>query len=156
MANLDPEVAFRINTPRVVHQTIDGETVIIDFETGAYFSTDGTGAATWEEIARNSTCGDLVELLAARYAGERADIEQAVAHFMKELEDESLIVPCAPTPAAGRRTAFPCAPPDPAVLPAFCAPRLRKYTDMQDLILLDPIHEVDEQGWPVKKDSAPE
>jgi hypothetical protein len=27
-------------------------------------------------------------------------------------------------------------------------PVLNKYTDMQDLLLLDPIHEVDERGWP--------
>jgi hypothetical protein len=30
-------------------------------------------------------------------------------------------------------------------------PLLRKYTDMRDLLLLDPIHDVDEQGWPVRK-----
>lgn len=154
MDNLDPRVAFRVNTPRVVHQTIDGETVIIDFDTGAYFSTDGTGAAIWEEIARNSTCGDVVELLSARYAGQRADIERAVADFLKELEGESLVVPCEPGSAAGPH-ALPHAP-DPAALPAFRAPVLRKYTDMQELLLLDPIHEVDEQGWPVKKDSSPE
>jgi hypothetical protein len=43
------------------------------------------------------------------------------------------------------------------VLPAaFVAPVLHKHTDMQDLLLLDPIHEVDETGWPsVKKDAAP-
>ena len=25
---------------------------------------------------------------------------------------------------------------------------LGKYTDMQELLLLDPVHEVDEAGWP--------
>ena len=31
---------------------------------------------------------------------------------------------------------------------------LEKYTDMQDLLLLDPIHEVDDgSGWPTPKDS---
>jgi len=25
---------------------------------------------------------------------------------------------------------------------------VEKYTDMQDLVLLDPVHEVDERGWP--------
>ena len=30
----------------------------------------------------------------------------------------------------------------------FNAPVLNKYTDMQDLLLLDPIHEVDATGWP--------
>jgi hypothetical protein len=28
---------------------------------------------------------------------------------------------------------------------------LNKYTDMQDLLLLDPIHEVDAAGWPSTK-----
>ncbi len=28
---------------------------------------------------------------------------------------------------------------------------MNKYTDMQDLLLLDPIHEVDEtKGWPTR------
>jgi hypothetical protein len=26
-----------------------------------------------------------------------------------------------------------------------------KYSDMEDLIMLDPIHEVDESGWPHPK-----
>ena len=30
----------------------------------------------------------------------------------------------------------------------FEKPVLQKYSDMQDLLLLDPIHEVDEMGWP--------
>jgi hypothetical protein len=35
----------------------------------------------------------------------------------------------------------------------FNAPVLNKYTDMQDLLLLDPIHEVDATGWPSTKPS---
>jgi len=31
---------------------------------------------------------------------------------------------------------------------AFSAPLLEKYSDMQELLLLDPIHEVGERGWP--------
>ena len=30
----------------------------------------------------------------------------------------------------------------------FVTPRLERYTDMQDIILLDPVHKVDSQGWP--------
>jgi hypothetical protein len=28
------------------------------------------------------------------------------------------------------------------------------YEDMQDLLLLDPIHDVDETGWPARKQDA--
>jgi len=38
--------------------------------------------------------------------------------------------------------------PPPAGRPPFVKPILQKYTDMADLLLLDPIHEVGEQGWP--------
>jgi hypothetical protein len=32
----------------------------------------------------------------------------------------------------------------------FVEPALNKYTDMQELLLLDPVHEVSEAGWPSK------
>jgi hypothetical protein len=35
------------------------------------------------------------------------------------------------------------------VRPTFESPTLAKFTDMEDLLLLDPVHEVSpDQGWP--------
>jgi hypothetical protein len=116
---------------------------------------DGIGAVIWEEVARNSTYGSLVGLLCARYTGARAEIERAAARFLKELEDECLIVPCDSAADAVHQVAR-CDAPGPAASSDFRAPVLRKYTDMQALLLLDPIHEVDEQGWPIRKDPAAE
>ena len=46
---------------------------------------------------------------------------------------------------------------EPHVLPepqeGFVAPQLHKYTDMQELLLLDPIHDVDQEGWPATTES---
>jgi hypothetical protein len=36
----------------------------------------------------------------------------------------------------------------------FHAPVLQVYSDMQDLLLLDPIHEVDATGWPMPAPAA--
>ncbi len=33
----------------------------------------------------------------------------------------------------------------------FEPPKLAKYTNMSDLLMLDPVHDVDEQGWPNRK-----
>ncbi len=33
----------------------------------------------------------------------------------------------------------------------FTEPTVHTYADMQDLLLLDPIHDVDETGWPNAK-----
>ena len=35
---------FKINTPKIVHETIDGETVILNLDNGNYYSLAGIGA----------------------------------------------------------------------------------------------------------------
>ena len=42
----------------------------------------------------------------------------------------------------------------PAVTVVPGEPVLEKYTDMQELLLLDPIHDVEEAGWPKAKPGA--
>lgn len=147
--------AFRINAPRVVHQTIDGETIMIDFDSGAYYSTDQAGAVIWEQVDGGAPVDEIVQVLAQRYNGDRRDIENAVTHFLAELQQESLISPVS-IEYVRRGANLIADPADQATAtrPAFEMPVLHKYTDMQDLLLLDPIHEVDEQGWPIKKDRA--
>ena len=41
-------------------------------------------------------------------------------------------------------------PDDLGTAPAFVTPELHKFTDMQELLLVDPIHEVTEEGWPLR------
>jgi hypothetical protein len=145
--------AFRINAPRVVHQTIDGETIMIDFDSGAYYSTDQAGTVIWEQVDRGAPVDEIVQVLTQHYDGNHRDIETAVTHFLAELQQESLISPVSIEDV--HRGANPIAGPadqTTATHPAFEMPILHKYTDMQDVLLLDPIHEVDEQGWPIKKD----
>ncbi len=34
---------------------------------------------------------------------------------------------------------------------AYTVPALTRYDDLDDLLLLDPIHEVDDAGWPIAR-----
>lgn len=155
MEKVSPAAVFRINTPKITHQTIDGESIIIDFDSGSYFSTAGVGAAIWEEVAQNAVVSDIVSELAQRYTGDITVIQQAVEQFLLELQRETLIV-LLDNPPTEPRPAYPSEAQTPAARPAFQAPTIDKYIDMQDLLLLDPIHDVDEQGWPMKKETTSE
>jgi len=62
----------------------------------------------------------------------------ALGDVVDELLGEELIAP----------GAAPAATQVPVITGAWVAPRLEKFTDLQTLLLLDPIHDVDEQGWP--------
>ena len=36
----------------------------------------------------------------------------------------------------------------------FTTPTLEIFSDMQDILLLDPVHDVDERGWPINKNNS--
>lgn len=131
---------FRVNSPFVISETIQGETIIIHLNTGTYYSLQGSGAEVWESIAGAATAAEIAADVAARYPVAADEAEATVSALIADLAAEELIVP---SDATERGTAAP--------VPAgteFVAPTLSKFTDMQDLVLLDPVHEVSETGWP--------
>lgn len=147
---MDTNGRIRINIPQVVHETIDGETVILNLDNGNYYSLVGTGAHIWDYVEKGATVKDIIERLYRDYEAGREDIESEVNKFLSELMKEDL------TTSNGADTFHSLETSNDQVetaaegkKPNFTAPVLNKYTDMQDLLLLDPIHEVDEQaGWP--------
>jgi hypothetical protein len=141
---------FRINSPTVIHETLDDEVVIVHFESGAYFSLRQTGAEIWNLLAAGHDVRDITDFLMRRHPGDGAAIENAVNAFVESLRREDLIAAGDTRPPSTDRL-----PADGDVTPEsaadFVEPRLEKYSDMQDLLLLDPIHEVDADGWPHRK-----
>lgn len=139
-------VSYRVNAPGVIGEVLDGEAIIVNLESGAYYSLDGAGAEVWRAVESGATLPELVELAVAAYAGPAAEIAAGIAALVEELAAENLLV--ADDAANGDRARRPAAP-TADDRPPFVKPLLQKYTDMADLLLLDPIHEVDEgQGWP--------
>jgi hypothetical protein len=141
---------FRVNTPQVTHETLDGEVVIINLDTGIYYSTNGIGAAIWRLLDTGVSVEQIVSTMTKCYTGDPQEIETEVKTLVDKFQQESLIVADdgAQTAATnGTVAAFKEA----AELPPFASPILQKYSDMEDLLLLDPIHDVDETGWPNKE-----
>lgn len=148
---------FRINIPTVSHETIDGETVIINLDSGIYYSMDGVGAEIWSFIESGSSISDIVELIENRYDGDRVDIENSIKKLISDMQKEGLIVPnIEDDPASSEVKNAQVEYGQGEEKSIFKAPILNKYSDMQDLLLLDPIHEVDETGWPTPKSSVEE
>jgi hypothetical protein len=131
---------FRVNSPGVIDQSVDGEVLIVNLETGFYYSSDGSGDAMWALLARGATVEEAAEALAAAYDAPAGDLLQATEAFLSQLIQEDLVT------ADG--AAAPGAAPSLQPRGAFTPPVLQKYTDMQELLLLDPIHDVDATGWP--------
>ena len=144
---------LKINEPTIVHENIDGETIILNLDTGHYYSTVETGADIWECLAKEMPVADMLALMRSRYLCSGGE-EESLHAFLSELEREGLIAAVAadqvdaPLDAAQSQ---PVLDPSGEREKSFSPPLLNKYTDMKDLLLLDPIHEVDAAGWPSTK-----
>jgi hypothetical protein len=141
---------YRINAPRIVFEQIEGETILIDFDSGTYYSIGTVGSDLIRWIGDGMEADEVVACAQRRYAGSAEAIENGVRAFVAELMQESILVETNGAPSLEGKTGGAI----PSVPPPFEAPSLQKYTDMKDLLLLDPIHEVDEMGWPKEKPEA--
>jgi hypothetical protein len=135
---------FRMNAPRVVDETIDGETLIMDMVNGSYFSCVGSSSVAWNALRAGSTIAETAQVLGATYGVDVTDAERDLDPFLAALLDDGLLV-VHDAPAPTLAAADPTTP-----LGDYQAPQVEKYTDLADLILLDPVHDVTEAGWPAE------
>lgn len=145
-------MAFRINSPQVVQETIDGEVVIVHLEKGDYYSLLNSGADIWSGIERGLSQSEILEELLERYEGSREAIERGINGLIEQLQQEEIIVVDQIDSASHAVPAnAPTLTGSHGEKPSFEPPALGKYTDMEELLALDPIHDVDEMGWPNAK-----
>jgi hypothetical protein len=137
---------YQVNRPDVMMESFEGEVIIIHMKRGNYYSLRGSAPLIWDMIGQGCSLEKTADYLAARYPGQEEEVRGSVRNLVEELIAEDLIAPLAATPAASNETFSKVKVDGP-----FTPPLLERYTDMQELLLLDPIHEVDETGWPARK-----
>jgi hypothetical protein len=138
----------RINNPSVISESIDGEVVVIHLATGTYYSLQGTAARIWDAAAAGHTPDEVVADLAGTFTTDGVDVRAEVDAFLTALVAEGLLVAGEVDPSAPPLEAI--ASPGP-----WTTPVLETFTDMQDLIRLDPVHEVEPtRGWPAAGEPA--
>jgi len=130
-------VYYRIPEGQVAHEVIEGEVIILRFDTGFYFSLNGSAVTLWEWISAGANWQQILEAFEPLNPDQTVILET----FMDRLVKENLAIktedaPTSPIPTLPRHAV------------RFEQPSMEKYGDMQDMLLADPIHEVDEAGWP--------
>lgn len=147
MKEIESTLWLELNSPGVVCDVVADEVVFVNLESGAYYSTEGTGAEIWQLLVEGRTIQDSIRAIGTRYRGDVLEIERSVRALANQLLAESLVREGrGDAPVQGALAEDP--PPD---RPTFRGVVFQKYVDLEELLLLDPIHEVDESGWPHAK-----
>lgn len=136
---------FRLNSPPVVLETVDEETIIVNLDSGCYYDLNHTGGRILAALASGAEQAEAARVVAADYGIDDAELSEAVDQLLAQLLAEGILVEGA---AAANGGGFPGSAASGPPSRPYEAPALGRYTDMQELLVLDPIHEVDESGWP--------
>ncbi len=144
--------------------------MLIHFDRGHYYSLDALARTAWARLADGAaTAEDLADRFEEESQGPRGAMLESAQRFLDRLLELDLVVEApapdgaplrsangAPVanPAADAPASAPGAAPGAAERPPFREPRVQVFTDLEALLLLDPIHEVAPDGWP-KAPAAP-
>jgi hypothetical protein len=143
------QTKFRINTPHIVHDTLEGETILINLKNGNYYSFDKTGAVIWEIIDKKGDLNKFVEIITGVFKETKDKTESCVDGFISNLLMENLLVQ--ETENINSPSLINSEEMEKLVrerIPGIEVPVVNKYSDMKDILMLDPIHDIDEKGWP--------
>jgi hypothetical protein len=132
---------MRANEPLVVYDVFDGEVMAVRNDTGTYFSMQEAASLAFQGIAAGQDLDAVATLVAGAYQQPADQVRGDLDAFVAQLRDHQLVVDGEPAESAE--------PTVPDEVGPYVAPALESYTDMQDLLLFDPIHEVEPTGgWP--------
>jgi hypothetical protein len=137
---------FSIRNQQVINETLDNETIIINLETGVYYSLNPMGTLIWKAINAKLSFGLISNQLMGKYP-EAVEIEGIVEKYIAFLELEQLVekIDFCETNLRDFEVILQ------SELSSYVPPAIEKYEDMQEMLLADPIHEVEEDGWPKLK-----
>jgi coenzyme PQQ synthesis protein D (PqqD) len=129
---LSSSVRLRPNSAEVAAKVMDGEAIIINLSNGMYYSMDRVGGLVWELVERGQSLAEMVTVVTGAYQVEADLAGPDLERLLDELLEEKLIVDANGYPADDRPL-----PTAAGKLP-YSTPALNKYSDMGDLLALDP------------------
>lgn len=140
---------YVINEQKVYADYAEGQYIVLNHVTGEYYSFDRASSAVLGALLSGADESSVTAAFLEKY-GPDCGAAPAVAKFVAELLEAGII-------AAAAGEAIPAAEAGAAHIGEIAdktMPELgfEAFSDVADLLLMDPIHEVDEEmGWPVPK-----
>jgi hypothetical protein len=132
---------FKVRSKAVIHEFLENEVILADLEVGIYCSIRESGIPIWQLLASGHSIEEALSLLQEKYPTSPLE---TVPPFINQLVEENLLIP-----TSSQEKIIPA---DLFWPSQFHPPIFAKYEEMRNLLQLDPIHEVEEQGWPARGD----
>jgi hypothetical protein len=137
---------YVLNESKMFADITDGMAIVINGETGVYYGMNTLGTSVFENIIAGATIEDVLLSLKG-LDGATDTVEANLNSFLESLVEKEILL------SGEELTKEVSIAKDAAKLDNFMM-TVDEYSDAQELLLADPIHEVKEDsGWTPEKDS---
>jgi len=140
-----------LNNADIVYEEYPDETVVADLKHGVYFTLNRPAADIFSALVAAPNRQTAERWLGEIYKMDQKTISEAVEGLVTGLV-EAHIVTMSPAVESGENLPVPLALQ--AAAKKFGKPEMLKYSDVEDLLKLDPVHEIEhESGWPTMSEN---
>lgn len=115
---------YTINSFSVIHDVIEGEAVVMNLDTGLYYSLNPAASLIWQRITERKFSEDAIK----EFAGPQNQ------NFIEFLINQKLVSPGGRPVVAEEEEALPS--------PLSETAEWNTFSDMKELLLLDPVHDI--------------
>lgn len=135
---------WSVRRESVSMERLDGETMLINFESGEYFSFREEAADVMWLIDAGVDRSLWASVLESAYPGLVVDgeVEAGIDAFVADLVSRGIV--SVVEGSGGPKVDLP----DDYHRNAWRSPRVVAHDDLADLLVIDPIHDVSDDGWP--------
>lgn len=120
------------NQEEIAAEILDGEAIIINLATGSYYSMADSGSIVWHAVEQHCSLEETAVRLTLHYDVPLERAREDVAAIAERLLAEKIAI----LSEAGACRGEALAAPNPRL--AYAAPALSVYSDMRNLLALDP------------------
>ncbi len=151
---MESQKSYQINRANVVYEIFENEVVIINLDNGNYYSYDGIGTEIWNQLTQEITIDRISQSLSDIYPSIHLDdLKTIINKSITDLDRENLLISSETKNNQEIIESFKSNQDNRGNNNNIKMPTLQRFTDMQDFLLVDPIHEIDYEKWP-EKDNA--
>jgi hypothetical protein len=136
-----------INRKNALFDMIEDEVIIINLESGNYYGLANYEVVIWKLLEQVTTEDNLISFLTKVNPDQKNDLTVDIPKYIASLKSEGLAMDTDEAVAPNLKL-------DQTLInnlesSPYKTPLLEIFDDMQDFLLVDPIHEVDENGFPI-------
>lgn len=137
------DLYYQLANKGIIHEVLDNEVIIANLDTGIYCSIRGSGVTAWQMSLAGQAFPAILSAFIKKYTLSEAILTAELSAFFAQLVQSELLVSTTQPSITTDKYDF-------LWFSTYQSPLFESYDDMKALLVLDPIHEVDEQGWPAK------